>query len=143
MPGSVLRPVVHDGGMDSFRPRSGGPRLRRSFTLSQKLDHFNACEAACTHGGGAYYRENGLCSAQVTQWCGACDACILHGKKAGSAIGKLTPEQAEIDRLRIELDNATTWLSRMEVSLETMGRAYVLLEDLSKGMDTQTPQSRT
>jgi len=35
-----------------YRPRSGGPKPRRSFTPSQKLVHVNAYEIACTHGGG-------------------------------------------------------------------------------------------
>lgn len=42
MSSSVVVPVGHDGGMDSSRPRSGGPRPRRSFTRGRKLEHVNA-----------------------------------------------------------------------------------------------------
>jgi len=51
MLGSVVRPIDHDAGMDSFQPNSGGPRPRHSFTPSQKLVHVNAYLAACAHGG--------------------------------------------------------------------------------------------
>jgi len=141
MSSSFVLPVSHDGGMDSSRPRSGGPKPRRSFTPSQKLEHVNAYEAACTHGGGgAYLRENGLYSSQVYEWRRARDAGVLTGLKPGARIGKLTPEQAEIARLRRELDIATTRLARTEVALEIMGKAHVLLESLSKSTQEQPPQ---
>ena len=60
--------------------------------------------------------------------------------KPGARIGKLTPEQSEIARLRRELDIATTRLARTEVALEIMGKAHVLLESLSKSTQEQPPQ---
>ena len=48
-------------------PRSGGPSRRRSFTPAQKLDHLAAYEAAIgDNSGGAYLRQAGIYSSQIT-----------------------------------------------------------------------------
>jgi hypothetical protein len=44
----------------------------------------------------------------------------------------LTPEQAEIARLRRELEVTSGKLARTEVALHIMGKVHVLLDDLSK-----------
>jgi len=55
--------------MDPSQPRAGGPRHRRSFTPAQKLEHLAAYEAAVAQGsGGAYLRQEGLYSSQITEW---------------------------------------------------------------------------
>ncbi len=123
MSSSVLVPVVHDGGMDPSRPRSGGPTPRRSYTPAQKLAHMNAYEAACEQrDGGAYLRENGLYSSQMTDWRRMRDAGVLEGKQAGEKIGRLTAEQAEVARLRRDLELANKRLARTEAALEIMGK---------------------
>lgn len=130
---SVLAPVGHDGGMDSSKPRKGGPTPRRVFTPAQKLRHLSEYEAASrTRGGGAYLRREGLHSSQVTEWRRLRDAGVLAGKQPGDRIGRPTPEQAEIARLRRSLDKANQKLARTEVALEIMGKARELLEDLSE-----------
>src|SRR5674476_1309445 len=107
MSSSTLTPVPHDGRMDPSQPRFGGPTRRRSFTLAQKLDHVAAYEAALTQGGGgAYLRQEGLYSSQITEWRRLRDAGVLAGKPAGAKIGRPTAEQAEIARLRRQLDLA-------------------------------------
>jgi transposase len=129
---SVLAPVGHDEGMDSSQPRKGGPTRRRSFTPAQKLLHLTDYEAACrTRTGGAYLRREGLHSSQITEWRQLRDSGVLAGKQPGDRIGRPTPEQAEIARLRRSLDKANQKLARTEVALEIMGKARELLEDLS------------
>ena len=55
--------------MDPSQPRSGGPTRRRSFTPAQKLEYIAAYEAAVAQGsGGAYLRQEGLYSSQITEW---------------------------------------------------------------------------
>ena len=136
---SVLAPVGHDGGMDSSRPRKGGPTRRRSFTPAQKLRLLTEYEDAClTRGGGAYLRREGLHSSQVSEWRRLRDAGVLDGKQPGDRIGRPTPEQAEIARLRRSLDKANQKLARTEVALEIMGKARELLEDLS---DSSKPKN--
>lgn len=122
--------------MDSSRPRSGGPTPRRSYSPVQKLAHVNAYEAACARqGGGAYLRENGLYSSQMSEWRRLRDAGVLEGEKTSSKIGRLTPEQVEIARLRRELNKAQARLVRTEAALVIMGKAQMLLEELSKSTE--------
>ena len=60
------------------------------------------------------------------------DAGVLAGKKPGEKIGRLTGEQAEIARLRRQLDKAERRLATTEVALDIMGKAHDLLEVLTK-----------
>ena len=73
-----------------------------------------------------------MCSSQVYEWRRARDAGVLTGLKPGARIGKLTPDQAEIARLRRELDVATRRFAPAVVALEIIEKAHMLLESLSK-----------
>jgi|SRR5450830_58910 len=135
--------VRDDSRMSSPGPRSGGPTPRRSFTPAQKLDHLAAYEAACkTSGGGAYLREQGIYSSQITEWRKLRDAGVLAGKKPGEKIGRLTPEQAEIARLRRQLEISERRRGTTEVALEIMSKMHELLENLSKSSRDETPHTK-
>lgn len=126
--------VRDDSPMTKPGPRAVGPSSRRTFTPAEKLHHLAAYdEAIRSHGGGAYLREQGIYSSQVTEWRRLRDAGVLAGKKPGEKIGKLSPEQAEIARLRRELETSQRRLGITEVALGIMGKAHELLEELSKG----------
>ena len=130
---SSLIAVRDDGRMSSPGPRSGGPTSRRSFTSAQKIEHLAAYEAALENGqGGAYLREHGLYSSLISEWRRFRDAGVLAGKKPGEKVGRLTAEQAEIARLRRQLDKAERRLVTSEAALEIMGKAHELLEVLTK-----------
>jgi transposase len=130
---SSLIAVRDDGRMTSPGPRSGGPTSRRSFSSAQKLDHLAAYEAAAQNGqGGAYLREHGLYSSLISEWRRLRDAGVLAGKQPGERIGKLTAEQAEIARLRRQLDKAERRLVTTEAALVIMGKAHDLLDVLTK-----------
>src|SRR5450759_4773653 len=121
------------GRMSSPGPRSGGPTSRRSFTSTQKLDHLAAYEAAVANGqGGAYLRQHGLYSSLISEWRRLRDAGVLAQKKPGEKIGRLTGEQAEIARLRRQLEKAERRLVTTQAALEIMGKAHELLEVLTK-----------
>lgn len=123
-------------------PRSGGPTLRRSFTPAQKLEHLAAYEVAIGNNtGGAYLREQGIYSSQITEWRKLRDAGVLAGKKPGEKIGRLTPEQAEIAKLRRQLGRAEQRLATTEVALTIMGKAHELLEQLSKSSRDDKPHT--
>jgi transposase len=123
-------------------PRAGGPAPRRSFTPAQKLDHLAAYEDAITRNqGGAYLREHGIYSSQVTEWRKLRDAGVLAGKKPGEKVGRLTPDQAEIARLRRQLGKAEERLATTEVALSIMGKAHELLEQLSKSSRDEPPHT--
>ena len=112
--------------MDSSAgPRAGGPRPRRSFTAREKLDHLTAYEAACAagDGGGAYLREQGVYSSQITEWRKLRDAGVLAGKKPGEKIGRPSAEQAEVARLTRELDLTRRRLAKTEAALDLVGKA--------------------
>jgi len=130
---SSLTAVRDDGRMPSPGPRSGGPTSRRSFSSAQKLDHLAAYEAAVANGqGGAYLRQHGLYSSLISEWRRLRDAGVLAGKRPGEKIGWLTGEQAEIARLRRQLDKAERRLATTQAALEIMGKAHELLEVLTK-----------
>ncbi|WP_082105847.1 IS3 family transposase [Mycobacterium sp. UM_Kg27] len=129
--------------MDSTRPRGGGPQRRRSFSAADKLSHLAAYEQARSSGdGGAYLRREGLYSSQISEWRKQRDAGVLDGKPAGAKVGKLTPEQAEIARLKRELDKTDKRLATTEVALEIMGKAHALGKSLrERGARQQADQA--
>ena len=122
------------------------PRARRSFTPAQKLELLTAYEQALAEGqGGAWLRREGLYSSLVSEWRRARDAGLLQGKAAGESVGRPSAEQAELARLKRELEVTRARLSRTETALEIMGKARELLEEISKsepdGPDA-TPRGR-
>ena len=124
-------------------PRSGGPTPRRSFTPAQKLGHLAAYEDAISRNeGGAYLREQGIYSSQITEWRKLRDAGVLEGKRPGEKIGRLSAEQAEIARLRRKLDLTERRLARTEVVLSIMGKTQELLEDLSRSSRDEHPHTK-
>lgn len=137
--------VRDDRSMTEPGPRSGGPSARRSFTPEQKLNYLAGYETAIeTNQGGAYLREHGLYSSQVTEWRKLRDGGALAGKQPGQKVGRLSPEQAEIAKLRRELEITRRRLGITEVALGIMGKAHELLEEISKGSndDDTPPKSR-
>lgn len=134
---SALPSTADDGAMRTPHPRADGPRRRR-FTPQQKLDHLAAYEKACEQQeGGAYLRREGLYSSLITEWRRLRDAGVLDGKQAGQTVARPSKEQAEIARLRRQLDQTQERLDRTETALEIMGKAHALLEDVSKSADTE------
>lgn len=139
--GSV--PVPDDGVMNSSHPRAGGPSRRRSFTPAQKLEHLAGYEGACeSQEGGAYLRREGLYSSQVVEWRRLRDAGVLDGKGPGQRVGRPTRDQAEIARLRRQLEVTERRLATTESALEIMGKARELLEAVSESSPTETPRRR-
>lgn len=135
------RPVINT----SPGPRAGGPKSRRTFTAAQKLDLLAGYEDAIFRNeGGAYLRQEGIYSSQITEWRKLRDAGVLAGRNPGEKIGRLTPEQAEIARLRRQLAVTQRSLGITEVALGIMGKAHELLEEISKGSndDDTPPKSR-
>jgi transposase-like protein len=133
--------VVQDEAVtENPGPREGGPRRRRAFTAREKLDHLTAYEAACAAGdgaGGAYLREQGVYSSQITEWRKLRDAGLLAGKKPGEKIGRPSADQAEIARLVRELDATRRRLAKTEAALDLVGKAHALLEEFSERADTE------
>ncbi len=136
--------VVDDSPMTIPGSRAGGPSPRRVFTPAEKLEHLAAYEEAIrSHDGGAYLREQGIYSSQISEWRRLRDAGVLAGKQPGQKIGRLSPEQVEIARLRRELEITRRRLGITEVALGIMGKAHELLEELSKSSNADdTPPTK-
>lgn len=116
--------------MSNPGPRAGGPSRRRTFTPAEKLELLAGYEQAIiSQNGGAYLRENGLYSSQITEWRKQRDAGVLHGKDAGDRIGKLTAEQAEIARLRRQLEVSEGQRKKTEEALDIMGKLSAFFEN--------------
>ncbi|WP_405485256.1 IS3 family transposase [Nocardia sp. NBC_00511] len=130
--------------MDSTQPRSGGGK-RRSFTPAQKLAHLVAYDRACEDGtgGGAYLRSVGLYSSSIVEWRKQRDAGVLQGKSPGEKVGKLTPEQAEIARLKRENDRLNKRLTTTEAALDIMGKAHALLQTISESGGARAATEQT
>lgn len=132
--------VEHDGLMAS-QPRSDRPR-RRSFSPAEKLALLAGYETAMETGqGNGFLREHGLYSSLISEWRRTRDAGMLRGKPAGAVVGRPNPDQAEIARLRRQLDIAQRRLARTETALVIMGKAQQLLEEISESADTQPPST--
>ena len=82
--------------------------------------------------GGAYLRQHGLYSSLISEWRRFRDAGVLAGKRPGEKIGLLTAEQAEIARLRRQLDRTERGLVTTEAALGIMGNARELFEEISR-----------
>ena len=78
----------------------------------------------------------------MCEWRRQRDAGLLAGKKPGEKIGPLTAEQAEIARLRRQLDKAERRLATTEVALELMRKARELLEGLTKSSRDENPHTK-
>lgn len=128
--------------MSSSHPRAGGPR-RRTFTATDKLAHLAAYEAACEERqGGAYLRREGLYSSLVSEWRRLRDAGLLEGRQPGQAIGRPNKDQAEIARLRQQLEVTERRLATTETALGLMGEAHELLEQISESSTTEPKRKR-
>lgn len=124
-------------------PRAGGPSRRRSFTPAQKLSYLAQYEAACQGGqGGAYLRREGLYSSLITDWRRLHDAGVLEGKEPGARVGRPSPEQAEIARLRRELARAEEKLATTQTALDIMGKAHALLEAISESAEPELKRKK-
>ena len=138
--GRIGPKVEHDGAM-ARQPRSDRP-LRRTFSPAEKLALLAGYETAMETGqGNGFLREHGLYSSLISEWRRTRDAGMLRGKPAGVVVGRPTAEQAEIARLRRQLDIAQRRLARTETALVIMGKAQELLEEISESADTQPPST--
>lgn len=98
------------------------------------MAHLAAYEEACIERqGGAYLRREGLYSSLISEWRRQRDAGLLQGKTPGEAIGRPSREQAEIARLRRELEVSQARLARTETALEIMGKGVPRTLEVSLG----------
>jgi transposase-like protein len=138
---NTLDPAVGDDGDMAKKPRTDRPR-RRSFSPAEKPRLLAGYETATESGtGNMFLGENGLYSSLISEWRRTRDAGLLTGKPTGAVVGRPSADQAEIARLRRQLDVAERRLVRTEAALSIMGKAQALLAEISESADTP-PTSR-
>lgn len=131
-------PVLEDeqvttGSSSQRGPRADRPRARRSFTPAQKQAYIDGYEAARAVGDGeGYLRREGLYSSLMSEWRRARDAGLLEGKNDSTPVGRPSAEQAEIARLKRELEVTRSKLATTETALDIMGKARELLQSISE-----------
>lgn len=87
--------------------------------------------------------DKGCIPPRSLQWRKLRDAGVLEGRKAGQTIGKLSPEQAEIARLRRQLGVSESRLEQTEAALEVMGKLSAFFENaIESSSDVPTPRKK-
>jgi len=74
----------------------------------------------------------------VIEWRKLRDAGVLDGKKPGDRAGRPSKEQAEVARLRRELETTQARLASTESALVIMGKVHELLEAVSESSEPDT-----
>ena len=145
---------------DGVVSSSGGPRAdqprRRVFTAEYKLRMVAEYDQASEPGErGALLRRERLYHSHIIEWRKARDAGTLvtrpavastpedrHGKEKDAQAaparrrrGRVSAEQAEVERLRRQNEKLAKDLARTQAALEIMGKAHALLELLSESAD--------
>jgi len=111
--------------------------------VAEKREHLQAYEQACEErDGGAYLRREGLHSSQVVEWRKLRDAGLWDGANPGKKVGRPTAEQAELARLRRQMQVMQQRLDTTETALTIMGKAHALLEQISESAPAEPPSTK-
>jgi transposase len=131
-------------GGSSPSGRDPAPRpSRRVFSTAYKLRIVAEYENAPHGEKGAILRREGLFSSHIVEWTRARDAGALGGTRAAGRgpekkSGK-SAEQLELEKLRRENERLKARLATTETALDIMGKARVLLEQISESTDIEKP----
>jgi transposase len=137
----------------SGAPRADRPR-RRVFTAEYKLRMVAEYDRASAPGErGGLLRREGLYHSHIIEWRKARDAGTLVARPAAEQPearqgkeneepaaqrrrrGRITAEQAEVERLRRQNEKLAKDLARTQAALDIMGKAHALLELLSESAE--------
>ena len=79
----------------------------------------------------------------MTDWRRLRDGGVLAGMKPGETIGKLSGDQAEIARLRRQLEVSEARLTRSEAALDIMGKLSAFFENaIEESPDGPKPKKK-
>jgi transposase len=135
------RPSVPGAGQDPA-PRPS----RRVFSPEYKLAIVTEYENAPNGEKGAILRREGLYSSHVIEWARARDAGVLtDASDAPSTPSATRPkksaERIELEKLRRRNAKLESDLAKTRMALDILGKAHVLLEELSKSTDNDEPDT--
>ena len=138
---TALATRVHDGAVADDDP-AARPR-RRAFTAEYKLAILEQYDRLDEPGAkGALLRREGLYSSHIVEWRRARDAGAIAGLAARPRPARLTPEGAELARVRRRAERAETELAKTRLVIEIQGKASELLGRLLAESDDDPRQSR-
>ncbi len=116
---------------------------RRTFTAAYKLAILEEYDRTSEPGAkGALLRREGLYSSHIVEWRRARDAGAIAGLTTKPRPPRLTPEQAELARVRRRAERAETELAKTRLVIEIQGKASELLERLLAESDDDPKQPR-
>ena len=120
----------------------GGPKyhkspVRRVFTAEYKLAILAEYEG-CSESGekGALLRREGLYSSIITDWRRQHRQGLLKAALGRADGGRGGPSLSEVAKLRTENERLRAKLAQAEVVIDVQGKVHALLEEISKGADT-------
>lgn len=133
---------AHDAAMGGDSTQPERPH-RRSFTAAYKLAVLTEYDGATDPGAkGALLRREGLYSSHIVEWRRARDAGAIAGLAARPKPRRLTPDQAELARVRRRAERAEAELAKTRLVIEIQGKASELLERLLAESDDDPRQPR-
>lgn len=133
---------AHDAAMADDPTLPERP-VRRTFSAAYKLATLTEYEAATEAGAkGAILRREGLYTSHISEWRRARDAGALAGLDPKPRPRAVSPEQAELARVRRRAERAEAELARARLVIDIQGKASELLERLQAEGDEEPKQPR-
>jgi transposase len=121
----------------------GGPKyhkspVRRVFTAEYKLSILAEYDR-CSESGekGAILRREGLYSSLITDWRRQHRQGLLKAAVGRADGGRGGPTYSETMKLRAENERLRAKLAQAEVVIDVQGKVHALLEEISKGADSE------
>jgi len=120
----------------------GGPKyhkspVRRVFPAEYKLAILAEYDG-CSESGekGAILRREGLYSSLITDWRRQHRQGLLKAALGRTDGGRGGPSLSEVAKLRAENERLRAKLAQAEVVIDVQGKVHALLEEISKGADS-------
>ena len=128
---------MDDGTGTDGGPLPNKPFVRRSFSPEYKLSILAEYDR-CSESGekGAILRREGLYSSLVTDWRRQHRQGLLKAAVGRSDGGRGGPSLSETMKLRTENERLRTKLAQAEAVIHVQGKVHALLEEISKGADS-------
>jgi len=112
---------------EADRPATPARAQRRRFTAEQKAEFVRGYDATPVGERGAFLRRNGLYISHISYW---------RGQPAADAKRAAKSHNDRVKELQQRISELETELSTAQRTVATLGKAYELLESISKSSDT-------
>jgi transposase len=128
---------VSDGTASDGSGRPLRSAVRRSFSPEYKLSILAEFDR-CSESGekGALLRREGLYSSLITDWRRQHRQGLITASMGRSDGGRGGPSLSEVAKLRAENERLRSKLAQAEAVINVQGKVHALLEEISKGADS-------